>query len=96
VLPLAKKQTFAIQTYNALEVLHKKGDHAQCKVFGDEGHKFQKKVENENNNHYQNLNVLLVFYFFCFQFSLMVLCLTHLLKAHFSIINELFQRNMEV
>jgi len=31
---------FAIQTYNALEVLQEKGDQVQCKVFGDEGHKF--------------------------------------------------------
>ncbi len=74
---------FAIQTYNALEVLHEKRDQAQCKVFGNEGHKFQEKVENENNNDYQNPNVLLVFYFFCFQFSLMVLYLTHFLKAFF-------------
>ncbi len=86
----------AIQTYNALEVLQEKGNQAQCQVFGDERHKFQEKVENENNNHYQNLNVLFVFYFFCFQLNLMVFCLTHFLKVHFFIINELFQGKIEV
>jgi hypothetical protein len=91
-LPLAKKQIFAIQTYNVLKVLEVKGDQAQCKVFGDEGDKLKMKITTTTKT--------LLFYlfstFFCFQLSLTVLCFIHFLKAHFFIINELFQGKMEV